>query len=73
MAKTAIRPGCHRVGVDSRELLRGGYIAQARGLVRHGGVPRPGQMPPSENENEPINTANEPNSVPYPLQRNFVA
>jgi hypothetical protein len=32
-----------------------------------------GQMPPSENENEPINTANEPNSVPYPLQRNFVA
>ena len=33
---------CHRVGVDSRELLRAGYIAQAHGLVRHGGVPRSG-------------------------------
>jgi hypothetical protein len=33
----------------------------------------PGQMPPFENENEPIKYCHEPNSVPYPLQRNFVA
>ena len=34
----------------------------------------PSQVPPSENEKmSPLNTANEPNSVPYPLQRNFVA
>jgi hypothetical protein len=34
----------------------------------------PSQGPPSENEKmSPLNTANKPNSVSYPLQRNFVA
>ena len=45
---------CHRVGVDSRELLRVATLPRLADLFAMAEFRVPGQMPPSENENEPI-------------------
>jgi hypothetical protein len=45
---------CRRVGGDSRELRRAGYIARLADLFAMAEFRAPGHVPPSENENEPI-------------------